>query len=82
MRYATGAGCRSWRHTGLPPVGSVPAGRRPPGRFRWTGSVMLRVLRGLGSLAGLLLIMVGIPAGLVWFPGWPLPRHWPHDQAT
>jgi len=43
---------------------------------------MLRVLRGLGSLAGLLLIMVGIPAGLVWFPGWPLPRHWPHDQAT
>ncbi len=82
MRYATGAGCRSWRYTGLPPVGSVPAGPRPPGRFRWTGSVMLRVLRGLGSLAGLLLIMVGIPAGLVWFPGWPLPRHWPHDQAT
>ncbi len=43
---------------------------------------MGRVLRGLGSLAGLLLIMVGIPAGLVWFPGWPLPKHWPHDQAT
>src|SRR6266511_3396802 len=57
-------------------------GDRPPGRFRWTGSVMGRVLRGLGSLAGLLLIMVGIPAGLVWFPGWPLPKHWPHDQAT
>src|SRR6266536_1794847 len=36
---------------------------------------MLRLLRGLWSLAGLTVLLVGLPIGLVAIVGWPLPDH-------
>jgi hypothetical protein len=34
----------------------------------------------LWSLAWLLVLLVGVPAGLVRLVGWPLPDHWPTNQ--
>jgi DNA-binding SARP family transcriptional activator len=45
-----------------------------PGRLR---GVEVRLLRGLWSLAWLVLLLVGLPAGLVALVGWPLPDHVP-----
>ncbi|GIF98330.1 hypothetical protein Cci01nite_34240 [Catellatospora citrea] len=42
---------------------------------------MLRQLvSGIGSLVGLLLLLVGLPLALVEFIGWPLPRQWPTSE--
>jgi len=38
---------------------------------------MVRLLRGLWSLAWLVVLLLGLPAGLVHYIGWPLPHHWP-----
>jgi DNA-binding SARP family transcriptional activator len=42
--------------------------------------MMTRLMRGLWSLAWLLALLVGVPAGLVHYIGWPLPHHWPTAQ--
>ena len=42
---------------------------------------MIRLVRLLWSLVGLLLILGGIPAALIWWRGWPLPTRLPTDEA-
>jgi DNA-binding SARP family transcriptional activator/LysM repeat protein len=42
--------------------------------------VLIRLTRGLSSLVGLALMLVGLPVGLVYLVGWPLPRRWPSGQ--
>ncbi len=39
--------------------------------------MMVRLLRRLWALGWLLVLLVGLPAGLVRLGGWPLPDHWP-----
>src|SRR4051794_28041856 len=38
---------------------------------------MMRFARGLWSLGWLMVLLVGIPAGLVHYIGWPFPDHLP-----
>ena len=37
----------------------------------------MRWIRALPSLAGLMIVLVGVPVALVQWAGWPLPDHWP-----
>jgi DNA-binding SARP family transcriptional activator len=39
--------------------------------------MIVRLLGRLWSLGWLLVLLVGVPAGLVRLVGWPLPHHWP-----
>ena len=39
--------------------------------------MMRRLLRALWSLAGLTLLLAGLPVGLATVAGWPLPDHVP-----
>jgi DNA-binding SARP family transcriptional activator len=39
--------------------------------------MMMRLARGLWSLGWLTVLLVGIPAALIYYIGWPLPDHWP-----
>jgi DNA-binding SARP family transcriptional activator len=60
-----------------PPIDGVwlapPAPHRPR---RTPGQHLTLLVRGLGSLAGLVALLVGLPAALVYGIGWPLPRSW------
>src|SRR6266536_2793875 len=61
---------------------AVPArrhrsGRRPAAGTAAEAAMIVRLLRRLWSLAWLLVLLAGVPAGLVRLVGWPLPDHWP-----
>src|SRR6266540_478602 len=52
------------------------------GRREWSGmvraaAVMRRLMGGVWSLGWLAILLVGVPAVLVRYLGWPLPDHWP-----
>src|SRR6266542_3845380 len=52
------------------------------GRREWSGmvraaAVMRRLMGGVWSLGWLAILLVGVPAALVGYVGWPLPDHWP-----
>jgi DNA-binding SARP family transcriptional activator len=43
-------------------------------------AMIVGLLRRVWSLAWLLVLLAGVPAGLVRLVGWPLPDHWPTNQ--
>ncbi|GAA1625848.1 hypothetical protein GCM10009679_33630 [Saccharothrix algeriensis] len=52
----------------------------PKQRHRGPAAMLGQLMSGIGSLAGLLLLLVGLPLGLARFIGWPLPQQWPTGE--
>src|SRR5262249_17269057 len=42
--------------------------------------VTTRGVRALPSALATLAVLAGAPVALVWWAGWPLPRHWPRGR--
>ncbi|HEV7899831.1 MAG TPA: BTAD domain-containing putative transcriptional regulator [Planosporangium sp.] len=64
-----------------PPIDGIWLAPPAPRPRRTPGQYLVALVRGLGSLAGLMLLLVGLPAALVYGVGWPLPRGWPQVWA-